>query len=163
MAASAGGTVSGAAGITSGPPDTVEIVTRSPLSIVSRGGSRASKYPQCTLSGPGSRWMGIGFGPLRARPPTQHVFPGDPTGDQPGRSQQLRSALARPAFARVNAKGASLAPSLGPRFRGDERRKTVCSQRRHRVDLDQERLLHETVDDQQRVGRIDAVRKQVGK
>jgi hypothetical protein len=37
MAGSAGGTTSGAVGISSGPPDTVEMVTRSPLSMATRG------------------------------------------------------------------------------------------------------------------------------
>jgi len=43
MAGSAFGTTSGGAGINSGPPDTVEIVTRSPLSTASRGSRPASK------------------------------------------------------------------------------------------------------------------------
>src|SRR5262245_32080302 len=45
----------------------------------------------------------------------------------------------------------------------DRLHRAAASQRGDGLDLDQERLLHETVDDQQRVGRIDAVRKQVGK
>jgi hypothetical protein len=55
MAGSAGGTTSGGAGIMSGAPETLEIVTRSPLAMVIRLGSVASKKPQCTVSGPGSR------------------------------------------------------------------------------------------------------------
>ena len=43
IAASAGGTVSGAAGIWLAMPETVEIVTVSPLATVSSGFSRASK------------------------------------------------------------------------------------------------------------------------
>jgi hypothetical protein len=43
MAASAGGTASGGGGIISGPPETVEITTVSPLSMVSTGGRPASK------------------------------------------------------------------------------------------------------------------------
>ena len=43
IAASAGGTASGAAGIWLAMPDTVEIVTVSPLATVSSGFSRASK------------------------------------------------------------------------------------------------------------------------
>ena len=54
MAASAGGTTSGGRGITSGVPETVEIVTVSPLSISPTGGSAASKKPQCTVSGDAS-------------------------------------------------------------------------------------------------------------
>ena len=56
---SAGGTTSGGAGIMSGAPETVEIVTRSPFRIVASGASRASKKPQWTVSGVGSRWIGI--------------------------------------------------------------------------------------------------------
>jgi len=58
MAASAGGTTSGGRGITSGVPETVEIVTVSPLSISPTGGNAASKKPQCTVSGDAStrRW-----------------------------------------------------------------------------------------------------------
>ena len=59
IAGSAGGTTSGGAGIMSGAPDTVEIVTRSPLPMVASGASRASKKPQWTVSGVGSRWIGI--------------------------------------------------------------------------------------------------------
>src|SRR5262249_22254550 len=40
---------------------------------------------------------------------------------------------------------------------------SAASQRGDGLDLDQERLLHEPVDDQQRVGRIDAIRKQARK
>jgi len=43
MAGSAGGTLNGGAGISSGPPETLEIVTRSPLATVSLGDSAASK------------------------------------------------------------------------------------------------------------------------
>ena len=43
MAASAGGTTSGAAGIWFAMPDTVEIVTVSPLSMLSSGVNFASK------------------------------------------------------------------------------------------------------------------------
>jgi len=42
-AARAGGTTSGGGGIISGGPDTVEIVTVSPLLTVTSGGSAASK------------------------------------------------------------------------------------------------------------------------
>ena len=42
-AASASGTTSGGGGITSRPPETVEMVIVSPLAMVSRGGSLASK------------------------------------------------------------------------------------------------------------------------
>jgi len=54
IAASAGGTTSGAAGIWLAMPDTVEIVTVSPLATVSSGFSAASKKPQCTVSGAAS-------------------------------------------------------------------------------------------------------------
>jgi hypothetical protein len=43
MAGSAGGMTNGADGIISGPPDTLEMVTRSPLLISSRGDNWASK------------------------------------------------------------------------------------------------------------------------
>ena len=60
IAASAGGTASGAAGIWLAMPDTVEIVTVSPLSTVSSGFSAASKNPQCTVSGAASsRWFAM--------------------------------------------------------------------------------------------------------
>src|SRR5262249_28969484 len=61
MAASAGGTTSGAAGIMSRVPDTVDSVTRSPLAMVTSGARPASKKPQCTGSGAGAR-CGMGMG-----------------------------------------------------------------------------------------------------
>src|ERR1044072_631092 len=62
IAASAGGTASGAAGIWLAMPETVEIVTVSPLSTVNSGFNAASKYPQCTVSGAASsRWFAIPF------------------------------------------------------------------------------------------------------
>jgi hypothetical protein len=54
IARRAGGASNGAGGSNSGAPDTVDMVMRSPLSIVATGASRASKYPQCTVSGPAS-------------------------------------------------------------------------------------------------------------
>ena len=54
IAASAGGTTSGGRGITSALPDTVEIVTVSPLAISATGARVASKNPQCTVSGDAS-------------------------------------------------------------------------------------------------------------
>ena len=39
---------------TSGAPETDDIVTRSPLSMVRTGTSLASKKPQCTVAGPAS-------------------------------------------------------------------------------------------------------------
>src|SRR5262249_41478923 len=118
MAGSAGGTISGALGIISGPPDTLEIVTRSPLLMVRRAGSWASKYPQWRVWGPGWRCgigmcCSVGCGVEAA---TQHVSAADPTGTN--------------------------------------------LQRRDGLHLDQERLLHQAVDDQQRIGRIGAARKQ---
>src|SRR5665213_2349375 len=85
IAGNAGGMRNGGAGIRSGEPDTVEMVTRSPLSMVSTGASRASKYPQCTVSAPASRramsvglfkgillgglrWIAVSFVQRRGRP-----------------------------------------------------------------------------------------------
>src|SRR5205085_12563150 len=49
------GTASGGAGLRSAVPETVEIVTSSPLLTVSSGFNVASKKPQCTLLGAASR------------------------------------------------------------------------------------------------------------
>src|SRR3954468_11302781 len=69
IAASAGGTVSGAAGIWLAMPDTVEIVTVSPLATVSSGFSRPSKKPQCSVSGAASsRWCAMCSPDARALP-----------------------------------------------------------------------------------------------
>ena len=54
MAWSTGGTTSGGGGSVSGPPDTVEIVTTSPLLMAATGLSFASRKPQCTVSTPAS-------------------------------------------------------------------------------------------------------------
>src|ERR1035441_5889871 len=54
MAGNAGGILKGGGGSISGLPDTDDIVTRSPLSMVRMGGSLASKKPQCTVAGPAS-------------------------------------------------------------------------------------------------------------
>src|SRR5450759_4544745 len=54
MAGNAGGILKGGGGKSSGEPDTDEIVTRSPLSMVRIGKSLASKKPQWTVSGPAS-------------------------------------------------------------------------------------------------------------
>ena len=54
MAGNAGGILNGGGGSISGLPDTDEIVTRSPLSMVRIGESLASKKPQCTVAGPAS-------------------------------------------------------------------------------------------------------------
>src|ERR1035437_4328858 len=51
MAGNAGGILKGGGGNTSGAPDTDEIVTRSPLSMVRTGTSLASKKPQWTVAG----------------------------------------------------------------------------------------------------------------
>src|SRR5262245_16192706 len=60
IAVSAAGTASGGGGITSGVPETVEIVTSSPLSTVRTGSSFASKKPQWTVSGAASiRWWAM--------------------------------------------------------------------------------------------------------
>jgi hypothetical protein len=41
-------------------PETVDMVTVSPLATVISGFSAASKYPQCTVSGAASRrWLAI--------------------------------------------------------------------------------------------------------
>jgi hypothetical protein len=54
------GITKGAGGIWLAMPDTVEIVTVSPLSTVSSGLSAASKKPQCTVSGAASsRWFAM--------------------------------------------------------------------------------------------------------
>ena len=63
-AARAAGTTRGGGGITSRGPDTVEMVTVSPLSTVRSGLSLASKYPQCTVSAPASRRWVLGMGGL---------------------------------------------------------------------------------------------------
>src|SRR5262245_40024344 len=58
MAPSAGGTTSGAGGITSRPPETVEVGNVSPLARRSTAGSLAAKLPPMTGSGTGSkRWL----------------------------------------------------------------------------------------------------------
>jgi len=54
MAGNAGGILKGGGGSISGLPDTDEIVTRSPLSMVRTGTSLASKKPQWTVVGPAS-------------------------------------------------------------------------------------------------------------
>src|SRR5262245_20191279 len=71
IAASAGGTVSGAAGIWLAMPEPAEIVTVSPPFVVRNGLSAASKKPQCTVSGAASsRWFAIAsFSCQRARLP----------------------------------------------------------------------------------------------
>jgi hypothetical protein len=54
MAGNAGGILKGGGGSTSGAPETDEIVTRLPLSMVRTGASLASKKPQWTVVGPAS-------------------------------------------------------------------------------------------------------------
>ena len=51
MAGKAGGILNGGGGKSSGLPDTDDIVTRSPLSMVRTGESLASKNPQWTVVG----------------------------------------------------------------------------------------------------------------
>src|SRR5665647_2896341 len=54
MAGNAGGILNGGGGKISGAPETDDIVTRSPLSMIRIGASAASKKPQCTVAGPAS-------------------------------------------------------------------------------------------------------------
>src|ERR1039458_9069107 len=126
MAGNAGGILKGGGGKSSGEPDTDEIVTRSPLSMVRIGTSLASKKPQWTVSGPASmcgiscdlcnEYLQSKFG--KDRGARLSKFHEDARTNHKGtsnncRSSQLRTSLGSTAQNRNENKAESLAGKFG--------------------------------------------------